>query len=188
MTAELTSGTQPIRARIGFTLIEVVVVLTVLGVMIAAVTPNLVATIKSGREHTFLNQLTALGTEAREKAISSAAPVDLEYDATGNQFRIHGTNPAGGDVFFSSLSVPATLQVDRFILAGKDSDPNSWKLFFYPDGTTDGGGAQLSGSQTDIMSLYVDAGTGLSQLLHDKLPDTTTLTWPAGDIVHRATS
>jgi type II secretion system protein H len=171
----------------GFTLVEAAVIILIVGLMAAAIVPRLLAFTRSNVARSFVQKLAAIGGEARELAITTNKPVDLEYDSGANQFKLHTLDAEGADKYLDSLTVTTGLQTARFMLGTKDSDPGSWKLMFYPDGSSDGGGVQLT-QQNDSLSLYVDSTTGYSAVTHDQLPDPTILTWTAGDYVHRATS
>jgi prepilin-type N-terminal cleavage/methylation domain-containing protein len=169
----------------GFTLIELTVVITVLAVLASAVVPNLVAYQASQREHAFLDNLVGLGAIAREKAIASGRNVDIEYDDSADAFRLHTTDVNGDDQDLNTLSVPGAIKANKFQLLGSDSGPSDWKLNFYPDGSSDGGGVELIQGDSGVISLNVDARTGRSELLHDSLPDPRANSWQAGDYVHR---
>jgi Tfp pilus assembly protein FimT len=168
-------------------LIEASVIIVIVGLMAAAIVPKLLAFTRSNEARSFVQKLAAIGGEGRELAITSSKPVDLEYDSTGNQFRLHTLDPEGADKYLDTLKVDSELTPSRFLIGTKDSDPGSWKLNFYPDGSSDGGGVELT-QQNNTLSLYVDATTGIATVTQDQLPDTTVLTWTAGDYIHRATS
>lgn len=168
----------------GFTLIELSVVIAILALLAATVFARIAAIKDSQTYHAFVNQLGEIGTQTREEAIALAKPVDLEFDSTNNRFSIHTVDDNGGDQVLSSLPVPAGYTPQRFQLSGKDSDAGEWKLYFYPDGSSDGGGVQISQGNNTI-SLYCDATTGKSKLTHDQLPDPSSLNWIAGDYIHR---
>jgi type II secretion system protein H len=174
-------------ARSGFTLIEASVIIVIVALMAAAIVPKLLAFTRSNEARSFVQKLAAIGGEGRELAISTNKPVDIEYDSSGNQFKLHTLDPEGGDKYLDVLTVEAGLTPARFLIGAKESDPGSWKLNFYPDGSSDGGGVQLT-QQNNNLSLYIDATTGKATVLLDQLPDTTVLTWTAGDYIHRATS
>lgn len=173
--------------RSGFTLIEASVIILIVGMMAAAIVPKLLAFTRSNVARSFVQKLAAIGGEARELAITTNKPVDIEYDSAANQFKLHTLDAQGADKYLDTLALGAGLQTQRFMLGTKDSDPSSWKLMFYPDGSSDGGGVQL-GQQSSSLSLYVDSTTGYSTVMQDQLPDPTVLTWTAGDYVHRAAS
>lgn len=169
----------------GYTLVEAVVVVAVLSVISVAVVPSLVAIKRSQEERSFLSGLTTMAGLAREDAITEKQQIDIEFDEQKNAFRLHGTGQNSQDYYFSTMAVPAGFRVDRYVDGTTDTDAGSWKLNFYPDGTSDGGGVQLTKPDTSTVSLYIDPGTGLAKLNADQLPDKSTLSWPAGDYVHR---
>lgn len=169
----------------GFTLIELTVVVAVLSLLAAAIMPNL-ASFERGRQlRSFLTNLPLMAARAREMAISYGYPVDLEYDDGANQLVIHSKDQNGDDQTLSTLALPSGFSASRFMLGQNESDGSSWKLAFYPDGTSDGGGLELRKPDNTILSLHVFANDGRSELLNDSLPDPKQDSWPAGDYVHR---
>ncbi len=168
----------------GFTLIELTVVILILALLAGAVFARIGSVRDSQIYHGFVNQLGEIGTQTRAEAIALAKPVDLEFDSSNSRFSIHTVDDNGSDKQLSTLSVPNGYTPQRFQLNGKDSDAGEWKLYFYPDGSCDGGGVQITQGNNTI-SLYCDASTGKSKLTHDQLPDPSTLNWTAGDYIHR---
>jgi prepilin-type N-terminal cleavage/methylation domain-containing protein len=169
----------------GFTLIEMSVVIAVLALLATAVVPVLAAFKKGQVDRSFLSQLRSIGGEAKEKAISLANPVDLEFDDSSNTIKIHTTNTDGSDKSLETLQLPEGYAAQRFQLAGKESDASQWKLGFYPDGSCDGGGIQVTHGN-DTVSLFFDALTSKATMTNSSLPDPSTLQWAAGDYVHRS--
>jgi len=173
------------REKRAYTLIELSVVIAVLALLAAAVTPLLSSFTQSQRYHSFISQLATIGAQTREEAIALAKPVDLEFDGSANQFKIHTLDENGSDKFLNTVQLPGGYSAQRFQLSGKESDAGEWKLTFYPDGSSDGGGVQVT-QGADTITLYSDPTTGRTVLNHDPLPDPTTLSWTAGDYIHRA--
>jgi len=169
----------------GFTLVELTVVIAVLMILAAAVVPNLVAFETSQRERTFYNTLANLPAQARERAIAQGKNVTLQYDDNANQFQLHSNDDNGNDQSISKLDLLPGMQVNRVMLGTTDSNSSDWKLTFYPDGTSDGGGAELTLTDSTIVSLKIEASNGHAQLLTDRLPDPSAEKWQAGDYVHR---
>ena len=171
----------------GFTLIEAMVVVVVIGLLAAEITPRAVSFIDGQQVKSFESRLESMASIGRERAIALRQTVDLQYDSTSTSFQLHSTGSTGNDQTLGSLTVPNGLQPSRFLAGTQDSDATSWKLNFYPDGSSDGGGVQFD-EQSLTVSLLVDADTGTSDILQNQLPDTSTLSWQAGDIIHRAQS
>ena len=173
------------RLRAAFTLVELTVVVAVLLILSAAVVPNLIAMENSQRERAFYNTLANMPAQAREKAIAQGRTVSLQYNDTANQFQLHTTDDNGNDQTATTLDLLPGIQVNRVVLGTNDSSPTDWKLNFYPDGSSDGGGAEMSLPDSTAVSLSVEAANGHSQLLGDRLPDPNSQRWQAGDYVHR---
>lgn len=101
------------------------------------------------------------------------------------------TRPSGGagisdDASGSSVSLPSGVQIGEIVLDGKPSTSSDFKLHFYPDGRSEGGGFEMiEGSTT--RSLTVDRN-GLARLQEAELPAATENKWEAGQYEQRASS
>ncbi len=165
-----------VKIRRGYTLVEMSVVVMIIALLAAAVVPNLVS-LKTGRElRQFRTDLRQLAAQARESAISTGA--ELEMSFASGQFTIQ--SPAtDSTVQPKQLAVPDAVTTNRFELAGADAAEGDWKLRFYPDGTTDGGGVELREGQ-DAFALQIKKN-GETTLIDGALPDATTDRWQAGE-------
>jgi len=170
-----------------FTLIELTVVIAVLALLAAAVMPFLAAAEVGGKERAFLSNLKGLAIEGRETAINSGRDVTLTYDDTNNAFTLKTTDSNGDDQDIKSEDMPPSLKTTKFEVGTQDSNAGDWKVLFYPDGTSDGGGVEIARGN-DTLSLYIDKSTGRSQMISDQLPDPKADSWTAGDYVHRTSS
>ena len=107
--------------RSGFTLLELLLVLTVMGIMAAVVVPNLASSLGGSRVSTAARSVSALGRSARYLAMMNQVPVDLVIDLGNAKVsteavlnagpgasseaidRIFGASPSGGAGFGYAL-------------------------------------------------------------------------------------
>ena len=88
------------------------------------------------------------------------------------------------DKTVKTIALPQGITFGNFKLAGTSSDEGSWKLHYYADGTTDGGGLELIEGR-GTKSIVIGPKGGVSET-DGSLPDSSQDQWTAGDYVHRA--
>ena len=217
----LTSRMVQIPNRRGYTLIEMMVIVTVMSIFSYMVMTNYVG-LRDGQQRRALYPAIAdLVSTARNMAITNTSTTYLMIDSTANALVLKEEqdastyqNQSGGsssgstivvnghvqstrtntNIGTSSLdhsndktlkTVPliAGLQFGNLQLAGSSSDSGSWKLHFYADGSSDGGGIEIS-DRSQSKSIVINTHGGVQQT-DGTLPDTSQDRWTAGDYVHR---
>lgn len=128
---------------------------------------------------TYQNTANGVGTGS-----SGTAVINGRVQSTRTTTNI-GTNAAdhANDTTVKSVPLIAGIQFGNFQLAGSSSDSGNWKLHFYADGTSDGGGFELV-DRRETRSVVINTRGGC-QLTDGTLPDTSQDRWAAGDYVHR---
>ncbi len=127
---------------------------------------------------TYQNTSTGTGTTSDTLVINGHVQSARTKTNIGTQSLDHSN-----DKTVKTLPLTAGVQFGNFQLAGTSSDSGSWKLHFYADGTTDGGGLELV-DRGITKSVVVNTKGGAS-LTDGTLPDTSQDRWVAGDYVHR---
>lgn len=74
---------RPLDPRIGFTLIELVTVIVLIGIMAGIAAPSLTGVVRNSKLHGATGQVTSDLAYARILAVRSGQPVTLQYSATG---------------------------------------------------------------------------------------------------------
>lgn len=115
----------------GFTLVEILVVLALLGLLSAILAPMLVPTPARMMRDTGHQLMVAL-RETRRLATSTGQPQGLMIDAQANRYRV------GGDGRWHDIPSDVTLE---FTTATSLADDRTGKgsILFYPDGSSSGG-------------------------------------------------
>jgi Tfp pilus assembly protein FimT len=176
-------------------------VLLVLILFASLIVPNLVSMRDGQRKRAAYGQVTDLISEARLSAVGSDVTYAITWDSGTSQFDLKkeppndNTNSSGTipnpeprpmqtatttEQFdqVKSVTLPSPLRVDGFRAGSNNSDPGSWAIHFYPDGTSDGGGFQINAG-SDIQSVLIDK-YGLATQKAGMLPDISEQTWTAG--------
>jgi type II secretion system protein H len=76
------------RARAGFTLVELLLVVAVIGILAIAVAPSVSTVLAGGRLRTAARELAGAGRYARTMALLNQTPVDLVVDLRGGRFSV----------------------------------------------------------------------------------------------------
>ncbi|AIE87567.1 prepilin-type N-terminal cleavage/methylation domain-containing protein [Fimbriimonas ginsengisoli] len=174
------------KSRRGFTLIEVSVVITIIVVLAALVTPNLSNMLASRQVRTFVNALPDIAGQTRDAARNQGVTTKLTYDDSAHQLIASIERVNQDDETITSLAVPNPVQIQAFQADGQQKSAGDWTLHFYSDGHSDGGGVETNDAGM-LRSLVVDRN-GVATLVRGPLPDATEERWPAGDYEHRTTT
>lgn len=188
-------------------MIEITVVLVVIVVMASLITPRVITMRSQQEQRAAFGQLLDFTRSARGKAIEDGVTYALAYDGSKSQFvmkkepppdqaaAVSGTIPApvqrplanvqsASDMQdVTTLQMPDGISPTKFVVQQNSVDPSSFLLHFYPDGTSDGGGVEITRG-TDTNSLQVTQ-EGYPTMMTGPLPDTTEQEWPAGTYVQK---
>jgi type IV fimbrial biogenesis protein FimT len=127
----------------GFTLVELMITLTVLAIVLAIAVPTFTTTMNSIRQRTQVNQLLADLHFARSRAITSRQPVSICAGASGCDGLARWS---GQVVVFDDLNADGVLdELDTLLRTSAVASSHSWTwrnfrkqrhMTFKPDGTT----------------------------------------------------
>jgi type II secretory pathway pseudopilin PulG len=184
-------------------LIEVTVMLVVIVLFAALIVPHVVNMVSAQKRRESYGDVLDLAKQARDGAVESGLTYALTYDPAKSEFdlkkepapqdanTIAGTlpTPAARPLAnvqsvsdleqVSNYDLPSQVQASKFVAIDDAVDGASWIVHFYPDGTSDGGGVELSEGGTTTQSIQVDK-SGISTLVDGSLPDSTEQLWQAG--------
>jgi type II secretory pathway pseudopilin PulG len=192
------------RRHRGFTLIEMSVIVVVLMLFAALIVPNVIKMGPAQQQRAIYGALVDLVRKAREDAIENGTTYALAYDGSKSAFVLK-KQPASPDQTASStgnlpqpenrplsnvqsvsdledvtsLVLPAGIQANTFRVGTEGTDPGSWLLHFYPDGTSEGGGVELTPGGNVFKSVEVTKN-GIPSLVDGPLPDPSEEKWTAG--------
>ena len=108
----LETGKQ-LRLQSGFTLVEMIIVLSVLALLTAAAIPSIDGVLKERQAREPISELLLLAREVRNRALSEQRPYQIAFDSEG--FRASRYfNPYGGAEEFDQLQELLAVLVDLF--------------------------------------------------------------------------
>ncbi len=192
--------------RRGFTLVELGVVCIIIVTMTAVIIPNMLAIQRSRNVWQFEQAIQRLVASSIEEAINRNREMVLTFDDGKNQFLLSteaasqdssgapigsgsptSLNGAADDQerkVVASVILPSGTTVQQYQKAGQASNSGEWQIHFFPDGTCEGGGIELSENGA-TRTLYIDP-RGSYTFSEKALPDPSTQEWTAGDFQRRA--
>ena len=164
-----------------FTLIEVILVITILTLMVALVVPNLIAIQRSRQLLSLEASIVRLPAEARVAAVKSGQPVTIQV--TGEALVMQQTQTDGSSSEMKQVPLGTQITVENTQQDGRPVDPTAWQWTAYPDGTADSGGLEFSlGTTTKSLVIPRDRN---ARWIDGTLPDTSQDEWPAGELLQR---
>ncbi len=166
--------------RRGFTLVEMLVVVVVLSMIAAVVTPSLVSMKASSDRRSLISAIRTVAADARERAISSARMTQVSYDESSRQLRIEQVQDDGTTQTLKNVQLTTDLEPQRYQLEGKDATAGDFKLTFAPNGHSNGGGIEFTG-----FSILVNQN-GNYRFIDGPLPQAQDEKWQAGDLEQRS--
>ncbi len=175
-------------SRHGYTLIELIAVITLLAMFAALVVPSLVATRDANERQAFLTQLRSLPQAASNSARERNVAVELAYDGEQDELIIQtvadetSEEPTEAQTL-RSLRLPVGAQLDDYLVGDEDRSESDWAIRFFPDGKAEAGSVRLSLSDLEY-TLSVDA-TGAGRLIRGTDDQTTPTKWRAGELEQR---
>ncbi|MCW5942980.1 MAG: GspH/FimT family pseudopilin [Fimbriimonadaceae bacterium] len=180
----MTTSRRP-RTSNGFTLIEMMVVLTLLVFMAAMVYPNLARLRDAQEKRDFVSGLATFARQAREEAISGGQSVRMRLGDGDNSLEIVTTDVDSGDErTLRTRRFPDGFSTGQTRIEDAIAPGSEWQLTFYPDGSSDRGGIEITEGQR-VYALVLDNEIGQPRLIDGNLPDLSQDRWAAGEFERR---
>jgi Tfp pilus assembly protein FimT len=175
-------------------MIELIVVIGVITLIAGIVAPMAISLQKGQVTRNFYTSVRDLSVKARNEAINRGLTMTITSD--GNQKHLEmavDTTVATSntlappsptvDVPAVDVPIPDDVTLQTYKTGTNDTTEGEWKLHFYPDGSSDGGGFEIAqGSKTQT---WIVATDGSNRMLDGTYPDPTLEKWQAGDYAKR---
>tara|TARA_B100000315_G_scaffold250270_1_gene282776 strand:+ start:820 stop:1305 length:486 start_codon:yes stop_codon:yes gene_type:complete len=152
------------KRRAGFTLIELVVVLILIGISVALVAPTIAHSLEQAQFRKDVRSVSAMLTFARNQAITHKTPYRLSINIDEHMIWVnpyqhnHDELPNRPTQF--SLAHTDTLRVTA---KNRENTSGTHALLFYPNGSSSGGTIQMAhNGQKEPVVLKINAITGLA--------------------------
>jgi len=136
--------------QVGFTLLELMVVLVVASLMLSLVVPRFAAVLPGVELKSYTQKTAALLRNLRSQAMAESRLVALSLDAEAHRMRISGREEpiAVPDDIELTLNDDGSLALGNEIVVPETSGvlESAPSIRFYPDGSSSGGNLQLRSS------------------------------------------
>lgn len=173
------------RTSSGFTLIEMMVVITLLVLMAAMVVPNLARLREAQQKRDFVSGLATFARQAREEAITGGQSVRLRLGDGESALEIVTTDLTSGDErTIRTRRFPDGFGTGQTRIEDTLAPGSEWQLTFFPDGSSVRGGIEITEGQR-VYALVLDNEIGQPRLVEGNLPDLSQDRWAAGEIERR---
>lgn len=166
-----------------FTLIELMLIIVCLVLIVAVVAPRMESLKESGEYRAFRIGVRRLASEARELAISRGEPVSVSLNESEGTIQIQSDSADAQQASLRSLQIAPGVQATRCVAGDVEANPAEWRLQFYPDGRSDGGGVQFE-AENDTFYLMADE-RGVVRFDDGQLPNMAAQRWQAGEYERR---
>lgn len=166
-------------AKRAFTLIELMVVIVVLAILAAVITPSLVSMKATSDHRDTVSAVRRLSTEARNLAIARGETVIMVYDDSAKALSLQSTDSEGETNDIKSVPVTPDLEPTAFRNNEVEANSSDFEVKFGPDGHSTGGALQF-----ESYSLIID-NLGNARFVHGELPATGDDKWEAGSLEQR---
>lgn len=143
----------------GFTLMELVVVLAIMGLLMGLVLPGLMRSVKKERDRANLRQLATVLRLARSQAATAHRRVRVFVNKETGRYWLEGSNRQG---------VLAGMRLSDVRLVWPDTEKRQGYIAFYGDGSSSGGKLSIKDPTDRIYTLEVEIITGKVTLKIDE--------------------
>ena len=145
----------------GFSLIELVVVLVLLGLLTALVTPAFVRTFRRLEAKTTSKKISAILRYCRSESVNKNRLYLASFDARANLLSVLYA-PVGEEspTAERSYTLPIDMKIEKVDVGKTLLDVSLPSFEFYPNGGSNGGTALVRRGQEEGYSIHVDFLTG----------------------------
>ncbi|MBC8138949.1 MAG: type II secretion system protein [Fibrella sp.] len=175
------------RRQRGYTLIEMIVVITILAMMAALIIPNFLAMKRSREIRDAESALMRLPTEARIEAQRSATPVTIRVEGGELVMERAATVEEPEPIEVKRLKLPDGMRMEAARLGTETTDLGSWQWIVYPDGSAETAGLEFVEGESARHSLMLPSKPDeSSRWLDGELPqEDANERWTAGELEQR---
>ncbi len=149
------------KGRSGFTLIELIVVLVIVGLLVVLLTPNLTRTLSHMEAKGAAKRISAILRYCRSDAVNKRRVNLVALDTASNVVSVYSVNEEESEPKAERFyPLPTGVKLEK-IEVGKTLFDSSHPTFeFYPNGASNGGTAVIQSERGRAYTIRVDILTG----------------------------
>lgn len=181
---EYTHVLKPAMRSGGFTLLELIVVLLIIGLMMALVTPRLVGSLTKVNLKTSAQKISSSLRYARSQAVSGQIIYQAVFDFEKSGLFINAEKPQDSEDSYlkaeietaetdhsevtqsrtESYFLPEGVKIEKALTINEEFDSGLFSIEFYPSGNSSGGTVVLVDEKERRFQISVDFVTGIVKL------------------------
>lgn len=170
-------------SRRGFTLIELTLIVGVLAIMSVMVVPRVRSIQEGSAFRHFRIDARRIAQEARALAVSRGELVSVAFDESRSSLNAIVETSDEQPTVLSSVDLAPGVEAVEFVQEEAQSTPSEWRIRFYPDGRSDGGGVLFQSGEASFHLAVLENGT--IRFDEGDLPDLSAEQWSAGEYEQR---
>ncbi|HWD39369.1 MAG TPA: GspH/FimT family protein [Fimbriimonas sp.] len=159
----------------------------ILLLLAALVIPNIIGESKDRKVRLFKLDMKTLVEQARGESIRTGHTFGLTFDKAKSALSVVDEAPDDAQqpkIELPPLAVPTEVEAKKFNADQDESPSDGWRIPFFPDGTTAGGGIEFAYAGQPF-SLTVSRGDVNVQVVDGPMPDLSLEKWKAGSFTPR---
>ena len=169
------------RKRTGITLLEILIVVSILLIMLAFSIPSMKGLHQRNQLHTSAREVVALLKYARGEAVLGEKQVEMRFDVPGDRYRLDLREQDKDARRWDREQTRKTVEKTRYLplkihfleittQAEADEKPGIAGIMFYPNGSATAATIVMQSERGRTMTIEVAGATGLSKA-YDGLPE-----------------
>lgn len=154
----------------GFTLLELLIVLALIGLITAVAAPNFSGTLQSVQTRSAVKKVSAILRYARNQAVASQEIHRVVFDLDGRKVIFESAADSGAEAtsvkkIREDYTLPDRVTFQEARNRQGEIETGEFIMEFYPAGNCSGGEVVLSGKPGQLYAIEVDFITGITEVL-----------------------
>lgn len=159
-----TQAFRPLALQNAFSLLELLIVMTLIGLISAVAVPNLGRSLSPLQARSSVNKIAAILRYARSQAVTRQRVCRVLFDVPGRRVEMLADSTGSG-AGRETYRLPETISLQSAGPGMGVEENAAFGINFYPGGNSSGGELTLSGKSGRVYRVKVDFITGITEVL-----------------------